>query len=219
MASAVDRSALLFIDPGPKLEDFLGAAAQSQAMALSLQDNPAAAASSFYYYGNGGGGGSGHQHHGGFLQPCADLYGGPSAASLVADDEAEAAAAATAMASWVAARAESGGVLSAAAAGHHPHHHHALALSMSSGSLSSCVTAHPGAEYAGVVAGSAAAASLDGGRKRGGEAGQKQPVQHRKSIDTFGQRTSQYRGVTRYTHHRTLRSVCSVSVPSCACVS
>ncbi|XP_066393213.1 AP2-like ethylene-responsive transcription factor CRL5 [Miscanthus floridulus] len=180
-------------DNGPKLEDFLGAAAQSQAMALSLQDNPAAAASSFYYYGNGGG--SGH-HHGGFLQPCADLYGGPSAASLVADDEAEAAAAATAMASWVAARAESGGVLSASAG----HHHHALALSMSSGSLSSCVTAHPGsaaAEY-GVVAGGSAAVSLDGGRKRGGAAGQKQPVHHRKSIDTFGQRTSQYRGVTRH---------------------
>lgn len=197
------RSIGVVIHPGPKLEDFLGPAAQSQAMALSLQDNPAAAASSFYYYGNGGG--SGQHHHGGFLQPCADLYGGPSAASLVADDEAEAAAAATAMASWVAARAESGGgVLSAAAAaGHHPHHHHALALSMSSGSLSSCVTAHPGAEYGVQVAGSAAAAaSLDGGRKRGGAAGQKQPVHHRKSIDTFGQRTSQYRGVTRYTHHR-----------------
>jgi len=174
----IDRSA------GPKLEDFLGAA-QSQAMALSL-DN-AAAASSLYYYGDAGGGG----HHLGssFLQPCADLYGGPSAASLVGDDEA--AAAATAMASWVAARAESG-VLSAA--GQHQHHH-ALALSMSSGSLmSSCVTAHPG-EY-GMVAG----AAMDGGRKRGGAAGgQKQPVHHRKSIDTFGQRTSQYRGVTRYT--------------------
>ncbi|PWZ15284.1 AP2-like ethylene-responsive transcription factor ANT [Zea mays] len=164
---------------GPKLEDFLGAAAQSQAMALSL-DNPAAAASSFYYYG--GGGGPGHQH--GFLQPCADLYGGTSAASLVsADDEA---AAATAMASWVAAARAESGVLSAAAG-----HHHALALSMSSGSLSSCVTAHPAAPEYG-------AAALDGGRKRGGAAGQKQPVHHRKSIDTFGQRTSQYRGVTRH---------------------
>ena len=80
MACVGRRSIGVVIDSGPKLEDFLGAAAQSQAMALSLQDNPAAAASSFYYYGNGGG--SGH-HHGGFLQPCADLYGGPSAASLV----------------------------------------------------------------------------------------------------------------------------------------
>ncbi|CAN6209241.1 unnamed protein product [Urochloa humidicola] len=181
---------------GPKLEDFLGAA-QSQAMALSL-DNAAAAASSFYYYGGGAGVG---QHHGGFLQPCADLYGGPSAAALVADDEA--AAAATAMASWVAAAragaaAADGGVLSAAAGQPQHHlHHHALALSMSSGSLSSCVTAaaaHPG-EYGGVVGGGAMMA--DGGRKRGGAAGgQKQPVHHRKSIDTFGQRTSQYRGVT-----------------------
>jgi hypothetical protein len=66
----------------------------------------------------------------------------------------------------------------------------------SAGSLSSCVTA--GAEYGSVVA----AAAADGGRKRGGAtAGQKQPVHHRKSIDTFGQRTSQYRGVTRYTTH------------------
>ncbi|CAN6213017.1 unnamed protein product [Urochloa humidicola] len=188
---------------GPKLEDFLGAA-QSQAMALSLDNAAAAAASSFYYYGGGGG-----QHHGGFLQPCADLYGGSSgaAAALVADDEA--AAAATAMASWVAAAragaaaADGGGVLSAAAAGQQQQqlHHHALALSMSSGSLSSCVTAaaHPG-EYGVVVGGGAGAAvaAMDGGRKRGGAAGQKQPVHHRKSIDTFGQRTSQYRGVTRH---------------------
>ncbi|CAL5067221.1 unnamed protein product [Urochloa decumbens] len=184
---------------GPKLEDFLGAA-QSQAMALSLDNAAAAAASSFYYYG--GGATAAAQHHGGFLQPCADLYGGSSAAALVADDEA--AAAATAMASWVAAARAEGGVLSAAAAaGQHSHlHHHALALSMSSGSLSSCVTAaaHPG-EYGGVVGGAAAAGAMmaDGGRKRGGAAGgQKQPVHHRKSIDTFGQRTSQYRGVTRH---------------------
>ncbi|KAG2639740.1 AP2-like ethylene-responsive transcription factor CRL5 [Panicum virgatum] len=169
---------------GPKLEDFLGAAQSQAAMALSL-DN--AAASSFYYYGGAGGG---HHQGSSFLQPCVDLYGGPSAASLVADDEA--AAAATAMASWVAARASAAesGVLSAAAAGHH----HALALSMSPGSLSSCVTAHPAGEY-----GMVAAAAMDGGRKRGGAAGgQKQPVHHRKSIDTFGQRTSQYRGVTRH---------------------
>ncbi|CAL5078147.1 unnamed protein product [Urochloa decumbens] len=184
---------------GPKLEDFLGAA-QSQAMALSLDNAAAAAASSFYYYG-GAGATAAAQHHGGYLQPCADLYGGSSAAALVADDEA--AAAATAMASWVAAARAEGGVLStaAAAAGQQQQqhlHHHALALSMSSGSLSSCVTAaaHPG-EYGAVVGG--AAAAMDGGRKRGGAAGgQKQPVHHRKSIDTFGQRTSQYRGVTRH---------------------
>ncbi|TVU40938.1 hypothetical protein EJB05_14424, partial [Eragrostis curvula] len=180
---------------GPKLEDFLGAA-QSQAMALSL-DN----ASSFYYhYGGGAAGvGGGHHHHGGLLQqPCAgaDVYGGSSAAALVADDDAAAAAAAaTAMASWVAAaRAEqAAGFLS------QHQHNHTLALSMGSASLSSCVTtAGAGGEYGGALASAAAAAAMDGGRKRGGAAGQKQPVHHRKSIDTFGQRTSQYRGVTRH---------------------
>ncbi|KAL5196819.1 hypothetical protein ABZP36_000331 [Zizania latifolia] len=176
---------------GPKLEDFLGAA--QPAMALSLDNT-----SSFYY----GGGGHGHvqQSHGGhngYLQPC-DLYGsGPAAPSLTAADE-EAAAAAVAMASWVAGRGATayatgadsgankngGGVLPTAAAAQHLH---PLALSMSSGSLSSCVTA---GEYG------VAASPADGGRKRGVAAGQKQPVHHRKSIDTFGQRTSQYRGVT-----------------------
>jgi AP2-like factor (ANT lineage) len=211
---------------GPKLEDFLGAA-QSQAMALSLDNAAAAAAaaSSFYYYGGGAGAG-GHHHGSSFLQPCADMYGGPSvaAAPLVADDdEAAAAAAATAMASWVAARAsvaESGVLSAAAAAGQHQHqHHHALALSMSPGSLSSCVTAHPG-EYGGMVGAAAAAgaaALVDVGRKRGGAGagagGQKQPVHHRKSIDTFGQRTSQYRGVTRYTSPSIL-----VSSPLCLCL-
>ncbi|XP_062188744.1 AP2-like ethylene-responsive transcription factor CRL5 [Phragmites australis] len=171
---------------GPKLEDFLGAA-QPQAMALSL-DN----ASSFYYYG--GGGGHHHGHNGSFLQPCADVYGGASAPALVADDEASAAAAATAMASWVAARAESG-VLSAAGAGQQ---HHPLALSMGSGSLSSCVTAAHSQLHGGQYGMAGSALAVDGGRKRGGAAGQKQPVHHRKSIDTFGQRTSQYRGVTRH---------------------
>ncbi|KAL6647793.1 hypothetical protein ACP70R_015230 [Stipagrostis hirtigluma subsp. patula] len=180
---------------GPKLEDFLGSG-QSPAMALSL-DN----ASSFYYYGGAGAGAGGGGHHGGFLQPCADVYGGPSAPALAADEVA-----AAAMASWVAARAGAGatesGVLSAGAAGHHHHHHHhPLALSMSSGALSTCVAAHPqlhgvGGEYG---AAASALAAADVGRKRGGgAAAQKQPVHHRKSIDTFGQRTSQYRGVTRH---------------------
>jgi AP2-like factor, ANT lineage len=88
--------------------------------------------------------------------------------SLVADDEA------AAMASWVAARGDTGFLSQ--------QQHHPLALSMGS--------AHP--QGGGVLA------AMDGGRKRGGAAGQqKQPVHHRKSIDTFGQRTSQYRGVTR----------------------
>lgn len=67
-----------------------------------------------------------------------------------------------------------------------------LSLSMSPGSQSSCITAPrqispTGAECAAIET-----------KKRGpAKVGQKQPV-HRKSIDTFGQRTSQYRGVTRF---------------------
>uniref|UniRef100_R7W9B9 AP2-like ethylene-responsive transcription factor ANT n=1 Tax=Aegilops tauschii TaxID=37682 RepID=R7W9B9_AEGTA len=176
---------------GPKLEDFLGAG--QPAMALSLDNT-----SNFYYYGGGGGAGGQHgQSHGGsFLQQAYDVYSGPATASVLAANED--AAAATAMANWVqvargaTAYATAENVLSAAADRQQHLHHHPLALSMSSaGSLSSCVTA--GAEYGGV------GATVDGGRKRGGAtAGQKQPVHHRKSIDTFGQRTSQYRGVTRH---------------------
>ncbi|KAE8657042.1 AP2-like ethylene-responsive transcription factor ANT [Hibiscus syriacus] len=67
-----------------------------------------------------------------------------------------------------------------------------LSLSMSPGSQSSCVTAprqisQPTTECVAMET-----------KKRGpGKVGQKQTV-HRKSIDTFGQRTSQYRGVTRH---------------------
>ncbi|XP_042431667.1 AP2-like ethylene-responsive transcription factor CRL5 [Zingiber officinale] len=66
-----------------------------------------------------------------------------------------------------------------------------LSLSMSPVSQSSCVTAPQ-------PFGPAKATDygiLDPTKKRGG---QKHPVHHRKSIDTFGQRTSQYRGVTRH---------------------
>lgn len=86
-----------------------------------------------------------------------------------------------------------------------------LSLSMSPGSQSSsCVSAAPQQHQMAAAAAAAAAASMAAsqggsnggeeqcvGKKRGtGKGGQKQPV-HRKSIDTFGQRTSQYRGVTR----------------------
>ncbi|KAG6527138.1 hypothetical protein ZIOFF_009231 [Zingiber officinale] len=69
-----------------------------------------------------------------------------------------------------------------------------LSLSMSPVSQSSCVTApqHASPATAGEYAISEPCKkreSIGGGRK--------QPV-HRKSIDTFGQRTSQYRGVTRH---------------------
>ncbi|KAG6434720.1 hypothetical protein SASPL_106361 [Salvia splendens] len=56
-----------------------------------------------------------------------------------------------------------------------------LSLSMSPGSQSSCITE----------------STAMGSKKRGPDKLQKQTV-HRKSIDTFGQRTSQYRGVTRH---------------------
>nr|CAB3493071.1 unnamed protein product [Digitaria exilis] len=171
----------------PKLEDFLGA---GPTMALSL-DN-----SSFYYS-------AGHGHHGhghdqaAYFHPLHDVYGGH--AQLV--DEQSAAAMA---ASWFAARGggydvNGAGAIVPAVQSHTPH---PLALSMSSGtgSQSSSVTmqvggAHPNSDAVTEYI------AMDGGKKRGG-AGQKQPTVHRKSIDTFGQRTSQYRGVTRYTPNR-----------------
>ncbi|XP_025666979.1 AP2-like ethylene-responsive transcription factor ANT [Arachis hypogaea] len=70
-----------------------------------------------------------------------------------------------------------------------------LSLSMSPGSESSCVTAarhENGKSESSVVA----VTVMDNSNKKRGLAN-KQPV-HRKSIDTFGQRTSQYRGVTRH---------------------
>lgn len=171
-------------------------------MALSL-DN-----SSFYY-----GGSHGHDHHhdqAAYLHPlqCAvipgsgvhghDVYGGGHA-QLV--DEQSAAAMA---ASWFAARSGGGG----GGGGYDlndagaivPVQSHPLALSMSSGagSQSSCVTM----QVAGADPNSGAVTeyiAVDGSKKRGGGTGQKQATVHRKSIDTFGQRTSQYRGVTRYT--------------------
>jgi AP2-like factor (ANT lineage) len=66
-----------------------------------------------------------------------------------------------------------------------------LSLSMSPGSQSSCVT---GSLQVSPSVNDCAAMET---KKRGpGKVDQKQIV-HRKSIDTFGQRTSQYRGVTR----------------------
>ncbi|CAL5415188.1 unnamed protein product [Camellia sinensis] len=67
-----------------------------------------------------------------------------------------------------------------------------LSLSMSPGSQSSCVTAPR--QISPTVTEIMAIET----KKRGSsKVAQKQPV-HRKSIDTFGQRTSQYRGVTRH---------------------
>ncbi|PNT77083.1 AP2-like ethylene-responsive transcription factor ANT isoform X1 [Brachypodium distachyon] len=172
---------------GPKLEDFLGAAGQQQ-HALSLDNS-----STFYYYGGAGNANANGGHQGFLQQQAYDVYGAAAAA------EEESAATAAAMASWVQASQAQLQL-----------QQHPLALSMSSGagSLSSCVTLS-GAEYGGggVVgagAGGEGGGGGGGGRKRAGTAGnnsnnsKQQAVQHRKSIDTFGQRTSQYRGVTRH---------------------
>ncbi|XAR62001.1 hypothetical protein NMG60_11016570 [Bertholletia excelsa] len=87
------------------------------------------------------------------------------------------------MAAGVADNAVGGGSGSAGAGDLQP-----LSLSMSPGSQSSCVTAPMQISEC---------ATMDT-KKRGNEKmAHKQPV-HRKSIDTFGQRTSQYRGVTRH---------------------
>ncbi|GMP45559.1 hypothetical protein CsSME_00014044 [Camellia sinensis var. sinensis] len=67
-----------------------------------------------------------------------------------------------------------------------------LSLSMSPGSQSSCVTAPTQISPTGTES------TVMETKKRGSaKVALKQPV-HRKSIDTFGQRTSQYRGVTRH---------------------
>lgn len=67
-----------------------------------------------------------------------------------------------------------------------------LSLSMSPGSQSSCITAPRQISPTGVEC-----AAIETKKRGPAKVGQKQPV-HRKSIDTFGQRTSQYRGVTRH---------------------
>ncbi|KAL5713196.1 hypothetical protein ACHQM5_015298 [Ranunculus cassubicifolius] len=67
-----------------------------------------------------------------------------------------------------------------------------LSLSMSPGSQSSCVTAPQQISPTGTEP-----VVMETNKRGSGKLGQKQPV-HRKSIDSFGQRTSQYRGVTRH---------------------
>ncbi|RZC62817.1 hypothetical protein C5167_024569 [Papaver somniferum] len=68
-----------------------------------------------------------------------------------------------------------------------------LSLSMSPGSQSSCITASQQIS----PTGTAECVAMETNKRGSSKMGQKQPV-HRKSIDTFGQRTSQYRGVTRH---------------------
>ncbi|KAJ4845182.1 hypothetical protein Tsubulata_013708 [Turnera subulata] len=70
-----------------------------------------------------------------------------------------------------------------------------LSLSMSPGSQSSCVTATR--QISSPTAGTECVVAVETKKRGPAKGGQKQTV-HRKSIDTFGQRTSQYRGVTRH---------------------
>ncbi|KAF3953408.1 hypothetical protein CMV_021147 [Castanea mollissima] len=67
-----------------------------------------------------------------------------------------------------------------------------LSLSMSPGSQSSSVT---GSQHVSPTVTDCTAMDT---KKRGPEKVDQKPIVHRKSLDTFGQRTSQYRGVTRH---------------------
>ncbi|MCD7465573.1 hypothetical protein HAX54_001574 [Datura stramonium] len=66
-----------------------------------------------------------------------------------------------------------------------------LSLSMNAGSQSSCVTPRQ------ISPTGLECVAIESKKRASGKVAPKQPV-HRKSIDTFGQRTSQYRGVTRH---------------------
>ncbi|CAI0464391.1 unnamed protein product [Linum tenue] len=72
-----------------------------------------------------------------------------------------------------------------------------LTLSMSPGSKSSCVPSPTNNNGSAVVSEQCMIGMESKKRALPEKSGQKQTV-HRKSIDTFGQRTSQYRGVTRH---------------------
>ncbi|KAM3305086.1 AP2-like ethylene-responsive transcription factor ANT [Capsicum chacoense] len=66
-----------------------------------------------------------------------------------------------------------------------------LSLSMNPGTQSSCVTPRQ------ISPTGLECVAIESKKRASAKVAQKQPV-HRKSIDTFGQRTSQYRGVTRH---------------------
>jgi AP2-like factor (ANT lineage) len=194
------------VSASPKLEDFLGA---GPAMALSL-DN-----SSYYYGGHGHaldhGAGDGQQHHLPYAMMPApggqDVY--YDAAHAYAHAAMLEEQAAIVAAGWM-TRGGSGydvdtgsgedgaGAIVPAGQGESRAQLHPLSLSMSSGSQSSCVTMQQPPAVSHAYAGEYVARTTVASKKRCAGAGQsKQPVAHRKCIDTFGQRTSQYRGVTR----------------------
>ncbi|XP_050365469.1 AP2-like ethylene-responsive transcription factor AIL1 [Argentina anserina] len=72
-----------------------------------------------------------------------------------------------------------------------------LSLSMSPGSQSSCVTGSQQISPT-LTTNTECVAAIDSSKKIGPEKVEKKQIAHRKSLDTFGQRTSQYRGVTRH---------------------
>ncbi|RZS04073.1 hypothetical protein BHM03_00034350 [Ensete ventricosum] len=205
--------------PPPKLEDFLGGGPtmgadhhcgnyDREAMALSLD--------SMYYYQNSETRGNGahpldalHGHqiqvqqHQLLLQPlqggmCSELashemYQAPMEEGTMVDEGLPS------LKNWVARNynacdsglGEEGGIGPGSIGAVGFGELQSLSLSMSPGSQSSCVTAPA------QVSSTTEPMAFDTTRKmRPAKGCQKQPV-HRKSIDTFGQRTSQYRGVTR----------------------
>ncbi|XP_062005095.1 AP2-like ethylene-responsive transcription factor AIL1 [Rosa rugosa] len=72
-----------------------------------------------------------------------------------------------------------------------------LSLSMSPGSQSSCVTGSQQISPT-LTTNTDCVVAMDSSKKRGPEKVEQKQIVHRKSLDTFGQRTSQYRGVTRH---------------------
>jgi AP2-like factor (ANT lineage) len=194
------------VSASPKLEDFLGA---SPAMRLSLTN------SSYYYGGHGdavdhGAGGGQQQHLPYAMMPGAgghDVYYDANAYAHAALLDEQAAMVA---AGWMARAGGGGGydvdtgsgedgagAIVPAGQGDSGAHLHPLTLSMSSGSQSSCVTMQQAPAAASHAYGGECVVRTTVASKKRVAGQSKQPVNHRKCIDTFGQRTSQYRGVTR----------------------
>ncbi|XP_051178047.1 AP2-like ethylene-responsive transcription factor CRL5 isoform X2 [Lolium perenne] len=195
------------VSASPKLEDFLGA---SPAMRLSLTN------SSYYYGGHGhavdhGAGGGQQQHLPYAMMPGAgghDVYYDANAYAHAALLDEQAAMVA---AGWMARAGGGGGydvhtgsgedgagAIVPAGQGDSGAHLHPLTLSMSSGSQSSCVTMQQAPAAASHAYGGECVVRTTVASKKRVAGQSKQPVNHRKCIDTFGQRTSQYRGVTRH---------------------
>lgn len=196
--------------PSPKLEDFLGGGpnmgthhqygnnSNREAMALSLD--------SIYYQQNSNnheGNGLIHepfrhqiqmeQHHPYFqtLQMCSEMYQTPLEEERMPENGFPC------LKNWVSRQynvvGDEGGMGSGSLGAMRYGDLQSLSLSMSPGSQSSCVTAPQISP-----SGAECMALVDATKKRAAGKGSLKQTVHRKSIDTFGQRTSQYRGVTRH---------------------